>query len=238
MIMVNCINITGIDNGIYNLFKRAVSEKRQIKADHFYFISDSFRCICAELLIQYSLYQAVGRCVEIDLIYNQFGKPFMNHMNDFLFNISHSGNWVVIAYGSTEVGIDIEKILLENDNIADQFFTEEENTFIHKVPGEEKARFTQIWTLKESYIKYLGTGLSTRLDSFSVNSLSGIIINQEGRIQKDLILKSYLFDTDYYLSICSMEKDVIISEITLDNLIQFISKIADKQRMNFPIRII
>ncbi|MDR1550936.1 MAG: 4'-phosphopantetheinyl transferase superfamily protein [Hungatella sp.] len=226
MLIVNYVNITGINNDKYQLIRNAVSEKRRMKADCYHFISDSYRCICAELLLQYSLYQTVGRCVEMDIIYNQFGKPFMNHMDNFSFNISHSGKWVVIAYGSTEVGIDIEEIISERDNIADQFFTKEENIFIHKVTGEEKARFTQIWTLKESYIKYLGTGLSTRLDSFSVNALEGVITNQEGEIQKDLILKNYPFDTNYFLSVCSKEKDVIIFEIMLDDLIWFISDIA------------
>lgn len=40
--------------------------------------------------------------VEMDIGYNEFGKPFMNHMNGFSYNLSHSGKWVAIAYGSSE----------------------------------------------------------------------------------------------------------------------------------------
>lgn len=223
--VINCINIMDINNDNYQLLRNTVSEERRIRADRFHFINDSKRSVCAELLLQYNLFQSVGRLVEMDIGYNEFGKPFMNHMNGFSYNISHSGKWVAIAYGSNEVGIDIEKFQTGKENIANKFFTEEEISFIHAVTGKERTkRFTQIWTLKESYIKYLGTGLSTRLNSFSINALDGVVTNKNGEIQKELILKSYLFDTDYYLSVCSVEEKITIHEIKLEDLIQFINR--------------
>ncbi len=225
MLVVNYNKITDINNDNYQLLRNAVSEERRMRADRFHFIDDAKRSICAELLLQYSLFQKCGRLVEMDIGYNEFGKPFMNHINGFSYNLSHSGKWVAIAYGSSEVGIDIEKIQTGKESISDKFFTEEENSFIHTVTGEERTkRFTQIWTLKESYIKYCGTGLSTRLNSFSVNALDGMVTNQNGDIQMNLRLKSYPFDTDYYLSICSMEEEVTLHEIRLEDLIQFIDK--------------
>ncbi|MBC8580766.1 4'-phosphopantetheinyl transferase family protein [Zhenhengia yiwuensis] len=224
MIIINCINITDINNDSYQLLRNAVSEERRIRADHFHFMDDAKRCVCAELLLQYSLFQEFGRLVEMEIIYNKFGKPFLNHTKGFSYNISHSGKWVVIAYGSSEVGIDIERIQIVKENIVDRFFAEEEKIFIHEGTGnEQKERFTQIWTLKESYIKYLGTGLSTRLNSFSVNVLDGMVTNQNGDIQNNLRIKSYLFDKDYYISVCSRDEEVTIHEIKLEDLIQFIN---------------
>ncbi len=231
MLVINCINITDINNDNYQLLRNAVSEERRIRADRFHFINDSKRSVCAELLLQYSLFQAVGRLVKRVIVYNEFGKPFMNHMYGFSYNLSHSGKWVAIAYGSTEVGIDIEEIQTGKEDIADKLFTEEEKSFIYTVTGKERTkRFTQIWTLKESYIKYLGTGLSTRLNSFSVNALDGVVTNQNGKIQKKLRLKSYLFDTDYYLSVCSMEEEVILHEIRLEDLIQLINRSKEEKK--------
>lgn len=231
MLVINCINITDIINENYQLLRNAVSEERRIRADCFHFINDSKRSVCAELLLQYSLFQAVGKLVKMPIFYNEFGKPFINHMYGFSYNLSHSGKWVVIAYGSTEVGIDIEEIQTGKEDIADKFFTEEEKSFIYTVTGSERTkRFTQIWTIKESYIKYLGTGLSTRLDSFSVNVLDGVVTSQNGKIQKELRLKSYLFDTDYYLSVCSMEEEVIINEIKLEDLIQLINRSKEEKK--------
>lgn len=224
MLTINCINITDINDENFQLLRCAVSEERRIKADRFHFIDDSKRCICAELLLQYSLLQSVGRFVELDINYNEFGKPFMNNMKGFFYNLSHSGKWVAIAYGRTEVGIDIEKIQIGKEDIANKFFSKDEKCFIFERGKEQEKRFTQIWTLKESYIKYLGTGLSTSLDSFSVNTVNGNVTNYNGEIQKHIKLKSYPFDTDYYLSVCSADEEVIIHIIMMEDLIQFINK--------------
>lgn len=174
-------------------------------------------CSCVtEFSVYYSIFNLVFRS---DFI------QFLNHMYGFSYNLSHSGKWVVIAYGSTEIGIDIEEIQTGKEDIADKFFTEEEKSFIYTVAGRERTkRFTQIWTLKESYIKYLGTGLTTRLDSFSVNTLDGVVTNQNGKIQEKLRLKSYLFNTDYYLSVCSMEQEAILHEIKMEELTQLINR--------------
>lgn len=225
ILIINCFNILGINNGNYQLLRNTVSQERRKRADRYHLIVDSYRCICAELLLQYSLYQVVGQYVEINLAYNKFGKPYMKNMSDFLYNLSHSGDWVVIAYGNTNIGVDIEKIQIGNERIADKVFTKEEKSFINSVTGIEKSkRFTQIWTLKESYIKYLGTGLSTRMDSFSINVIDSVINNHNGKIQDDLIIKSDLYDTDYYLSVCGEEKKVTVNEIMLEDLIQFIDR--------------
>lgn len=133
MLVINYINITDINNDNYQLLRNAVSEERRIRADHFYFFNDSKRSVCAELLLQYSLFQAVGPLVKMVITYNEFGKPFINHMYGFSYNLSHSVNWVVIVYGNTEVGIDIEEIQAGKEGIADKIFTEEEKSFIYTV---------------------------------------------------------------------------------------------------------
>ena len=230
MIVIKYINITSINSGNYQLFRNVVSEERRMKADRFRFIDDAKRSIFSEVLLQYILYQAVGQLVKMDIAYNEFGKPFLNHMNDFSYNLSHSGKWVVIAYGSSEVGIDIEKILTGREDIADIYFTEHEKRFINAATGKERnKRFTQIWTLKESYIKYLGTGLSSSLNSFSVDMLHGTVTDQNGKVNKDVRLKCYSFDTEYYLSICSVEEEVAFNEIRLENLVGFVSECKKKR---------
>lgn len=219
---IYCINIADMDHDIYQLLRDGVSEERRIKADRFHFEDDSKRCICAELLLRYSLFQKVGQLAEIEISYNKFGKPFLSGIKGFSYNISHSGTWVAIGYGDGEVGIDIEKIQ-EMKGIADRYFSEEEKQYIQMVTGDEQnKRVTQIWTLKESYIKYLGIGLSTGLDSFSINAIEGVVTNQKGEIQRNLNIKSFVFDTDYYISVCSMDEEITIHEITLEDIIQLI----------------
>lgn len=202
-----------------------------MRAERFHFIDDAKRSICAELLLQYNLYQTMGHKANLDILYNEFGKPYINLSNGFSYNLSHSGKWVVIAYGNSEVGVDIERMQEGKEDLAVKFFTQEEKSYIYSVAGKERTkRFTLIWTLKESYIKYLGTGLSTSLDSFSVNAIKGEVTNQNGENQRELRLKSYLFDIDYYLSICSVDEEVSLLEIKLEELFEFINRSKEDKR--------
>lgn len=118
------------------------------------------RCICAEALLR----RALGR-KDYCLRYGENGKPYLTDNDNFHFNISHSGRWVVIAYGSSPVGVDVQELRDKvPEGIAQRFFTGDEQSYV----GDDSRRFFRIWTGKESYIKYLGTGLKTPLNSFSV----------------------------------------------------------------------
>src|SRR5439155_12126764 len=79
---------------------------------------------------------------------------------------------VCACTGSGVVGVDTEH--LERDraplDIADRYFSAAEASELQASPPEQRAeRFFYYWTLKESYIKAIGTGLSTPLDRFSFN---------------------------------------------------------------------
>ena len=225
MIDIKFINIENINKNNYQLLKNMVSEEKRKQASRFYFINDAKRCICGELLLKYSLLEVYDELIDIEISYNKFGKPYISNKKNFFYNISHSGKWVVLAYGDTEIGIDIEEIKDGREEIADSFFTDEEKSFIYKATGRERSkRFTKVWTLKESYIKYLGTGLSTRLNSFTIPNLNGTSLVYNGVFQKKLKLKSYYFDKEYYFSICSTKDVFIAEEVELANLLRVINE--------------
>lgn len=229
MITVFYLDVSTINMETYEKFYSIVSDERKSKANKFRFFDDSKRCIFGEILLLYSLFRFLGYNAIPHIDYNSYGKPFIKNLNDFHYNISHSGQWVVCAYGNSEVGVDIEKIVYEHDNngIINNFFSKEEKDFIclnaDKITRAQ--RFTQIWTLKESYIKYLGTGLSTSLNSFSTNIIQGVVKNSENQIDKYAKLKSYLLGNDYYLSICSQNDEVIIKSVTISQLLNHFQSI-------------
>jgi len=222
MLIVNYVNIANVDYDMYRLLKKSVSRTRQKKADQYYFIDDAKRCIFAELLLQYSFFQKRGSLGEVQIEYNEFGKPFIQGEEGFLYNVSHAGKWVVIAYGDVQVGVDIEKICNEQDDMPINMFAQEERAYINEVMTIDRVkRFTQMWTLKESYVKYLGTGLSTDLNSFSILVDDIIKVKARSGIQENVKLESHLLQQDYYLSTCSAEKEVTMREIDLIDLIEF-----------------
>ena len=86
------------------------------------------------------------------------------------FNLTHTRGLVACVVGAIpEIGIDAEWMDRRNaaDDIARRFFAPAEYEWLLTLNDEErKAAFFRIWTLKESYIKAKGMGLSLPLDSF------------------------------------------------------------------------
>lgn len=93
---------------------------------------------------------------------NKYGKPYIKNYPDFHFNISHSGKWVVCAVSSQTVGIDIECMNELDQSFANAIFTDhEKHEYLKKGDNPGRLKYIyEIWTLKESYFKYLGKGLS------------------------------------------------------------------------------
>ncbi len=99
------------------------------------------------------------------------GKPHVEHAADLAFNLSHSSNLAAAAVTQgMPVGVDIERIRPVADGLAARFFAPAETAALDRIAREARtAAFHACWTRKEAYIKALGTGLATRLDSFAVS---------------------------------------------------------------------
>lgn len=75
------------------------------------------------------------------------------------FNLSHSGDLGVLAYGQIKViGVDVEEIreIESNKEFVDMFLTEEETRLIDT---DESALLLKAWTMKEACAKAIGEGL-------------------------------------------------------------------------------
>jgi len=102
------------------------------------------------------------------------GKPIViDGCDGWDYNVSHAGDWVVIAANEGVVGVDVMKLVdkridrLENFfHLMNKQFTVSEWQVIRNKDNDEKnklARFFRNWALKESYVKAVGTGLNINL---------------------------------------------------------------------------
>ncbi|MCP4040845.1 MAG: 4'-phosphopantetheinyl transferase superfamily protein [Gammaproteobacteria bacterium] len=105
---------------------------------------------------------------------NSYGKPSIGNeplQIPLCFNISHTGNFIVMAVAlDHDVGVDVENLHRAGDMqaIAKRFFSPLELTALQALPDEQQqGRFFDLWTLKEAYIKACGMGLSIPLAHFS-----------------------------------------------------------------------
>ena len=106
---------------------------------------------------------------------NSFGKPAIGNdipiAEKIEFSISHTAGLIVCGVRSKgALGVDIENLHSRPAplNIANAYFSAMEKEALSLLPPElQIERFFQYWTLKESYIKARGLGLSIPLDEFS-----------------------------------------------------------------------
>lgn len=165
------------------------------------------RSLLAELLSRFIIGQKLAiPARNIVFLRAKNGKPYLADGN-LRFNLSHSGNWVVMALAETEVGIDVELLRPVNYHIAERFFSKDEVTNLNSKEGDDKlAYFFDLWTLKESYLKLLGTGLTRSLSSFTVHKDNDVIVITEGgrELNSNVFFKQYNLSENYKLSVCSL----------------------------------
>jgi len=102
------------------------------------------------------------------IVKNKYGKPYFSG-NPFYFSVSHSESKVIISFFDRPIGCDIESFNREIDlNISEKFFDRNEHSFIVSSKNPKK-EFIRMWTIKESYLKCIGTGLNKPLNSIIVN---------------------------------------------------------------------
>ncbi len=142
--------------------------------------------------------------VEILIERTPSGKPYFKDFPELHFNISHSNNAVTVAFSEFPIGIDIEKLSAPNFKVAKKFFCPDENLYI-KSSASPDYTFYEIWTAKEAYFKWLGSGIDA---SFSKTS-----VLKENIKNSVHTFKKY----DFLISICGeIPTDFILNHITED----------------------
>ncbi len=95
------------------------------------------------------------------------GKPYFANCSQLHLSISHSGDYWLCALAEEEVGVDLQKEVRKRgesdeeaaarfEKMAGRFFHEKEAEFVSQ---NRYQNFFEVWTAKESYVKYTGQGI-------------------------------------------------------------------------------
>ena len=104
-------------------------------------------------------------------------KPFFPDLPGFHFNLSHSGETVLCAVSDRPLGCDVEGLRPFDPALPRRFFHPEECAWLFSLPAaEQPAAFMRLWTLKESYVKALGVGLTLPLCDFAFSLSDGVVL--------------------------------------------------------------
>ena len=155
-----------------------LSEAEQRKQLRFHFERDRHRYLVTRAMQR----SVLSKYVDIapgnwQFALNPYGKPSIapEHVaaGGIEFNLSHTDGLVVMGVTRERaIGVDVENVRTRKADIeiADRYFAPEEVLALRPLPDEkQKQRFFEYWTLKESYIKARGMGLSIPLECFAFN---------------------------------------------------------------------
>ena len=148
------------------------------------------------------------------------GKPFIVGVENVFFNISHSGDYVVCAVSDREIGIDIEKRAKARMEVAGRFFHGEEVAQLKMLEEDKQDQlFFNYWSVKESFLKYIGTGLARPLNSFIVSFSGEGVSLFEGGNKLPLYVHTCPVDDGYACHVCCEYEELTgIHEIFLEEI--------------------
>ncbi|MDM5357290.1 4'-phosphopantetheinyl transferase superfamily protein [Peribacillus sp. ACCC06369] len=180
--------------------------------------NDKYRSLFGELLAKWFISDILRKPFQnIHFILDKHGKP--NLVGGRIhFNITHSGDWVVVGIHKDPIGVDIEEVKDFNiHEITKSTFSSKEFSYFIKLPKAKQIDiFFKMWTLKESWLKCIGTGFLVSPNTFSIlngnNQYSLEIPTEEILKLKTLgvkitdmsnyLFKSYHLSPGYPISVC------------------------------------
>lgn len=208
---IYAVKVLDISESVLDKLCLLIDEDKKDRIHRFVNKQDKIRALIADILVRFIIMKKLQiKNNNIAFRRNDYGKPFLKGYENFNFNISHSEDFVVCAIDEKPIGIDIEKInQIEYEEICKGFFSMSENDYIEKTLDNRLSRFYEIWTLKESYIKLCGKGLSTPLRLFSIgideNENISVLMENE---RKEYCFKLFEMDNEYKIAVCSSNREI------------------------------
>lgn len=209
------VNINNYTNKLFDYWELLSSSEKE-KADRFRFEKDKNCYVIARGLLRILLSRYLNiKSQKINFRYAEKGKPYLEHPSNIKFNLSHSKNYIVLAFTKNiELGIDVEyaKNNLEILQVAESFFSKQEIKALKSVQSIYRlSAFYNCWTRKEAFIKATGDGLSFPLNQFTVSLESSesaeLIETLWDNKEKDLwSLETFTPQKDYIGAVASRNK--------------------------------
>ena len=181
-----------------------VDGQRHDEALRYKHLFGQFACLKSWLMLKELLTPLSINNMEMD--FNEHGKPFLAHHPEVHFNLSHCKNGIAVVVDASPVGIDIESFRPSNLALIKKTMNpaEAEQIFTSSDPVEA---FTQYWTQKEAVLKLRGTGI--------VNNLHDVLDGKGYRLETHVNREK-----KYALSIASSQLESQMTQTMPSSIIQ------------------
>ncbi|WP_185731403.1 4'-phosphopantetheinyl transferase family protein [Larkinella rosea] len=175
-----------------------LSPDEEVRAQRYFHEKDRHRFIITRGLLRSLLGHYTGQKPgAIQFVQTSHKKPSVRGSN-WQYNVSHSGDWALIALSKTAVGVDIEKIDRDfrYQDILPESFSPQEQAFIEKSP-DPRTRFYQLWTRKEALVKATGQGIDEHFQQIPTQDGSYEVESQRIGNSNRWIISSFAMTEGY-----------------------------------------
>lgn len=163
------------DSQLLKCYRRMLTRDERLRGEAFHFERDRHSHLVTRALVRTVLTKYVSIApADWRFTVNAYGRPEIGNVDPVArrirFNIAHTDGLILLAVTAHRaIGVDAENItripVLE---IAGRYFAAQEIAVLKALSSQQQCeRFFDFWTLKESYIKARGMGLSIPLDGFA-----------------------------------------------------------------------
>jgi 4'-phosphopantetheinyl transferase len=162
-----------LDDEVIGAFTDLLTLPERARAERFRQADDRRRFIAGRGVLRRMLGRRLNRAPgSLAFGASPHGKPTLADAGEIAFNVSHSGDYVLVAVGrAAAIGVDVEQERpgLDLMGLGARVFTPAELASIAGVPDAQKSsRFFRHWTFKEAVVKAVGVGLSVDLKRFEI----------------------------------------------------------------------
>ena len=175
LVQVWTLRVAGLDEAAVAPWLAMLDAGERERAARFVFARHRVLFIAAHALMRAALAELAGQPPAAwRFVADAHGKPSAwldDHAAAISFNLSHTEGMAgiaAVAASGRALGFDLEPLARNVDlAVADRFFCPQEVAWLEKLAEPQRpAGFLRLWTLKESFIKATGKGLTQNLASF------------------------------------------------------------------------
>lgn len=188
---------------------RWLSAPEAARRDRFHRERDRARYATARAALR-SLLSAYLGGGEVPIEPDAGGKPHVPGA-DLSFNVSHAGDWALIAFAHSTVGVDIEEVRPIHDfNSVGQiaFADAELAALAAAAPADRASVFYRTWVRKEAYLKLTGEGMGAAPRDIAILPIDERFAAVSKRNRVERIRTSDLVVAPSYLAAVMLDQDL------------------------------
>lgn len=149
-----------------------LSEQRVKRVEKYRYFKDRKLSVLAYVLLRFALIVEYGIDEMVEFEFGPYGKPFIKGVPELQFNLSHAAGGVACAIAKSPVGVDVADVDERNLDCVKTALHPLEQEVIKN--SKDKARtFARFWSMKESFLKCVGTGIDKSISKIDFSSYNG-----------------------------------------------------------------